>query len=1314
MGHEVNLKYLVFYFYFCKLGNMAAGSHTWPHCKYLELSASLQRRSHGEVDYLFTMDLWRRWRSFHGSHHCASLRHLKKFVLVHALTLLIFALLITSVKCEDVDEELKLKYPNLHRRGLLPRIFGNKQSRRLPPNPAGGVKIEDGGPHPPGKIEQNNRRPVMPPEQHKVRYDVNPWQDSQKFNYKWPENQRAYFTCPRGYFIASLEPKFGTVQSSILRVPWNNKATLFTLKDKYERGLSPSPAHMKYPRMNSPKVSAEDAQQKQFRRIAEGQSEVSETGCDPVLHCLGHQACLFKISVELCAADPVPGSRKMFAIGVTCVKDSMEGDYISDSKDFVVARKERDHTLYLAYDGSESTPSHAYIVFHQIPEDEIFGVDCPPVNQALQSGYGGWCTLPAPTQTDIADQLWNILGRVPFPECRQELKDVYCAYHYNTTGGCLPPTFIEPRKEGEVPKLGEVNFSFNALPKRGPRPDMTKHKAMLADKHIGLIPVKLGFLILAHANAEAVAQLLEGVYRKQHFYVVHVDYRADSVRDHLVERAEELRGDLDNIHVLPKSRSFIASWGSYDIVRAEIEGYEELLRMGVWEFLINLSGADLPLRDVDDISAMLAAYRGYNFMRQNGNWNDRSGKATDYTVWYGCGGHVYNISKRGQRPSWSDMHSASQWAVLNRDYLDYVLNPAKRDEKLNNLQFYAMTCIIPDESFLISMMKISPFRNTFIHSNMHHLKAFARRDDKGFCRHTDDIDFCGQGPGTIVAADANNLHLMAHNFFFSRKYTGDPEEKARLEALKLANGAHYEDLYREFIKPSMLRQLVEMVMEEQYGENWMNEAEVQDILKVRVFPQPVTLDPCCLPIYTTKNQLSRDVKYWIDFSLYERATSSVRVLRGSFIPQSRTNCFSRGHLKALYISSHVTNDRKVPVKQVNILPHEIAGGKQIQMVSYVNVNENIAKAQGCNEIENLPDDSFDHRSPDSFTYVRYPQGVNNPSIHFNASLINDIGEVKCFLEVVVTFKKPHPTVQQSDTVRFINTINCGPLTPGFWTIVLFQKGVKDPFPYTTQIYFAEDNGASDWDEYSLNDALFGLWLIEDVRPLSDEDYPGVAKQPRPVYHDPDSENSANNKAHALPRKRPPQKEAAKKEETESSDASSVNEESDKDTKNKEKKPGGGVKNNPPNNVLFQNDNSQVDSKPIIPGRNLNTPPNNRKRIKLRESLQRGLVDPLRLSENNRDDIGKRHAMGHQEGSNLGLVGDKTRAHFKGWRHQSFGVILLEFLLISTVLFIFTRLVLVPMRLVKRRSSGFRSYLTFLVSFTLLQVVLFSVFTLYSS
>ncbi len=32
-------------------------------------------------------------------------------------------------------------------------------------------------------------------------------------------------------------------------------------------------------------------------------------------------------------------------------------------------------------------------------------------------------------------------------------------------------------------------------------------------------------------------------------------------------------------------------------------------------------------------------------------------------------------------------------------------------------------------------------------------------------------------------------------------------------------------------------------------------------------------------------------------------------------------------------------------------------------------------------------------------------------------------------------------------------IDCGVLRPGLHTVVLFQLNVKDPFPYTAQIYF---------------------------------------------------------------------------------------------------------------------------------------------------------------------------------------------------------------------------------------------------------------------
>ena len=43
---------------------------------------------------------------------------------------------------------------------------------------------------------------------------------------------------------------------------------------------------------------------------------------------------------------------------------------------------------------------------------------------------------------------------------------------------------------------------------------------------------------------------------------------------------------------------------------------EELLRMGIWDFVVNLSGADLPIRSVDDLADHLAEYRGISFNYQ--------------------------------------------------------------------------------------------------------------------------------------------------------------------------------------------------------------------------------------------------------------------------------------------------------------------------------------------------------------------------------------------------------------------------------------------------------------------------------------------------------------------------------------------------------------------------------------------------------------------------------------------------------------------------------------------------------------------------
>ncbi len=41
-----------------------------------------------------------------------------------------------------------------------------------------------------------------------------------------------------------------------------------------------------------------------------------------------------------------------------------------------------------------------------------------------------------------------------------------------------------------------------------------------------------------------------------------------------------------------------------------LQAMEELLRMGVWDFSMTLSGTDLPIRNVDDLALALAPHRG--------------------------------------------------------------------------------------------------------------------------------------------------------------------------------------------------------------------------------------------------------------------------------------------------------------------------------------------------------------------------------------------------------------------------------------------------------------------------------------------------------------------------------------------------------------------------------------------------------------------------------------------------------------------------------------------------------------------------------
>ena len=63
----------------------------------------------------------------------------------------------------------------------------------------------------------------------------------------------------------------------------------------------------------------------------------------------------------------------------------------------------------------------------------------------------------------------------------------------------------------------------------------------------------IGFAFLIHSDISAVMQLLEAVYRPQHYYTFHVDFRKDFERQRLIQMIEERFAFAENIIILPKA-----------------------------------------------------------------------------------------------------------------------------------------------------------------------------------------------------------------------------------------------------------------------------------------------------------------------------------------------------------------------------------------------------------------------------------------------------------------------------------------------------------------------------------------------------------------------------------------------------------------------------------------------------------------------------------------------------------------------------------------------------------------------------------------
>lgn len=280
--------------------------------------------------------------------------------------------------------------------------------------------------------------------------------------------------------------------------------------------------------------------------------------------------------------------------------------------------------------------------------------------------------------------------------------------------------------------------------------------------------MKLAYLIIAHKNPEQLQRLFRILYHPENFYVFHLDAKSSP------EFQKTVRSFLDqfsNVHLLESEN---CRWGGFSMVHIELAAIEYLLRWNhQWDFFINLSGQDFPLKTQNQIISYLKKHAEKNFITVFDqtfidSWcnpylffrpaasdpdflNAQSRVERYYVEVPGISQLLYiPFFKRRFMPGLT-WHAGWQWMILNRKFCEYIFTPGIVEPYI---RFFKNT-FIPDEGFFQTLIMNSPFKETIVNDYKRTVN-WQHRGDVNIYR-SEDYDFLTESHGLFARKFDQNI-----------------------------------------------------------------------------------------------------------------------------------------------------------------------------------------------------------------------------------------------------------------------------------------------------------------------------------------------------------------------------------------------------------------------------------------------------------------------------------------------------------------------------------------------------------------------------
>lgn len=265
----------------------------------------------------------------------------------------------------------------------------------------------------------------------------------------------------------------------------------------------------------------------------------------------------------------------------------------------------------------------------------------------------------------------------------------------------------------------------------------------------------IAYLILMHRYPAQFKRMFKAIYTPENYYLIHVDKRSGT---ELQKQMEEFLLDYPNATLL-KSES--THWGGYSLVDAELRGIKKLLELGrEWEFFINLSAQDFPLKSQEYIKDYLSKNKGKDFLKVSNQRKVRPDTLSRIENYITESTECIIDTPITKRPYLSGVtpYIGNQWMILSRKFCEFL---SFSPEVTRFKEFYQNT-FIADEGFFQTVIMNTSYKSTIVN------------DDKRA------IDWIPQGdiklrPRDFTSEDAE--FLIASENLFARKFDETVDNK---------------------------------------------------------------------------------------------------------------------------------------------------------------------------------------------------------------------------------------------------------------------------------------------------------------------------------------------------------------------------------------------------------------------------------------------------------------------------------------------------------------------------------------------------------